>query len=74
MSYKAWLQSIKFGIMRRYKVNNISSDDTGLRIDFVNNFHYLIDESVLKLLWEKDGFNYLCENIEKEYLEQIMNI
>ncbi len=73
MKYEEWLKSTEFGIKRRYKVENIVFKDDGMRIDFINNFHFEINTHALKGLWQTDnGFDELCNDIEKEYLSQIM--
>lgn len=73
MNYEEWLKSTEFGLRRRYKVKGIVFTDLGMRIDFVNNFHYGIYEYSLKDLWQNNGFNKLCDEIEREYLKQIIN-
>lgn len=72
MNYEEWLKSTEFGLRRRYEVDNIVIKDDGMRIDFVNNFHFGINTYALEGLWQtKNGFNELCNDIEKEYLSQI---
>jgi hypothetical protein len=72
VKYEEWLKSTEFVIKRKYKVENIVIKDDGMRIDFANNFHYGINTYVLKGLWQTDnGFDELCNDIEKEYLSQI---
>lgn len=72
VKYEEWLKSTEFGIKRRYKVENIVIKDDGMRIDFVNNFHFRINTYALKGLWQTDNsFDELCNDIEKEYLSQI---
>ncbi len=75
MNFKEWLKSIEFGIKRRYKIKDIVIHGNGcMEIIFTNNFHYVIAENKLKLLWENDGFDKLCNNIEELFLKQIINI
>lgn len=72
MNYEEWLKSTEFGLKTKYKVTNIVINNNGMRIDFANNFHYGINTYALKGLWQIDnGFDELCNDIEKEYLSQI---
>lgn len=73
MNYEEWILSTEFGLRRRYKINHIVFNNEGMRIDFSNNFHYQINEVNLKYLWKNDCFNQLCNDIENEFLKQIMN-
>ena len=72
MNFEEWLKATELGIKRRYKVENIVITDYGMRIDFFNNFHFIIKTYALKGLWKTDNnFNELCNDIEKEFLSLI---
>jgi len=75
MNYEEWLKSTEYGLKRRYKVSDIVINDNGMRIDFVNNFHYEINAYILKGLCQTDGgFIGLCNDIEQEFMSQIKNV
>lgn len=74
MNYEEWLKSIQFGLRRRYKVISISCGDCGMRIRFETNFMYVCNMYELKDLYDRDAFSELCVRIEKEYVNQIMNV
>lgn len=74
MTYGEWLKSMEFGLKIRYKVKDIVFDNEGLHIAFTNNFGYWTSVSNLKSLWQTDGFIELCNDIEREFMCQIMNV
>ena len=74
MTYEEWLRSTDFGLRRRYKVKDIVVDNEGLHIAFTNNFNYWTSVGNLKTLWKMDGFIELCNDIEREFMCQIMNV
>lgn len=74
MTYEEWLKSTEFGLRRRYKVKDIFIDNEVFHIDFTNNFNYLTSVGNLKSLWQIDGFIELCNDIERVFMCQIMNV
>lgn len=74
MTYEEWIKSTEFGLRRRYKVKDIIVDDKGLYIVFTNNFNYWTNVDNLKSLWQMNGFIELCNDIEREYMCQIINV
>lgn len=74
MTYEEWIKSVEFGLKRRYKVKDIFIDDEGLHISFTNNFNYWTSVGNLKTLWQTNGFIEICNDIEHEFVCQIMNI
>lgn len=74
MTYEEWLKSTEFGLRRRYKVKDIFIDNEVFHIDFTNNFKYLTSVGNLKSLWQIDGFIELCNDIERVFMCQIMNV
>ena len=74
MTYEEWFKSTEFRLRRRYKVKDIVFDEEGLHIAFANNFGYWTSVGNLKSLWQIDGFIELCNDIEREFMCQIMNV
>lgn len=74
MTYEEWLKSTEFWLRRRYKVKDIFIDNEVFHIDFTNNFNYLTSVGNLKSLWQIDGFIELCNDIERVFMCQIMNV
>ena len=74
MTYEEWLKSTEFGLRRMYKVKDIFIDNEVFHIDFTNNFSYLTSVGNLKSLWQIDGFIELCNDIERVFMCQIMNV
>ncbi len=75
MNFKEWLKSTEFGIKRRYKIKDFAIQENGyMQIVFTNNFHYVISENKLKMLWKNNDFGKLCEDIEGLFLKEILNI
>ena len=73
-TYEEWLKSTEFGLRRRYKVKDITIDNDGLTIVFTNGFNYWTSIGNLKILCQTDGFIELCNDIEREFIYQIMNV
>lgn len=74
MTYEEWLKSMEFRLRIRYKVKDIVIDEKRLTITFANNFNYWTSVGNLKTLWQMDGFIELCNDIEREFMCQIVNV
>lgn len=72
MNFEEFLISIKFGLQRRYKIKQILTNDEGMRIDFKNGFCCGFNLSTLEEMNYEKGFTYLCDAIEKMYMEKLL--
>jgi len=80
MKYSEWMEKVKKKLEQKYKIRNMAESKFGLRIDFHNNFHYSIEHKQLEDLYyysvsdaarSEDGFDHICDSIERTYMEQI---
>ena len=82
MTYDEWLEHLQYKLKRKYKVTYINTGKCGMRIGFVTQFVYGIDENALKDMWRYDlntnnpnkVFEDLCKDIENNYINQIKNL
>lgn len=82
MTYEEWLEHLQYKLRKKYKVTSINCGTCGMRINFVTQFAYGINDYALKKMWmydlavdsNNDVFDGMCKDIENAYISQIKNI
>ena len=82
MTYEEWLEHLQYKLKRKYKLTYKNTVNSCMRIGFVTQFVYGIDENALKDMWRYDlntnnpnkVFEDLCKDIENNYINQIKNL
>lgn len=75
--FDAWIGDLKYKLNKTYNVLNIDYNEVnGMRIDFVNNFHYGINYTMLWNLFVfckkgHDYYVYVTNMIDTSYLSSI---
>lgn len=80
MSYDDWLKDIQNKLKSKYKIKKIYVSNLMVRIVFYNSFNFQIDKDMLEtyyylsvsdIMRAEDGFNFICNDIEKSYMQQL---
>ena len=73
ITYEEWLKHVDYTLRKRYKIQDIATDNDGLLLKFQSGFTYYLTTSWLKTLYQSDGLLVLFRDIERECVNSIMN-
>jgi hypothetical protein len=77
-----WFQELKEKLCEKYVISDIDIGTDGLDIFFRNGFQYKKDiETIIDYYYlsisdikrKDDGFDFLCKDIERKYMEELKN-